>query len=165
MKRTLYALANAFALCALLSSGSAAARQQQEVPRRPQGPAAGPVIKLPRGEGQPVEPAEDRKAGARRAAAALPQKWEYCAITGVTWSQKAFGIGSSSHVALALVRYFPHGVDQVEGPTEEDAVANAFAKLGDDGWELVAVRESLSLTEGNGRSAPVFYFKRPKAQE
>lgn len=173
MKRTRKALRASVALAALLACGAHAAErfgvasaqqpQPQEAPRRPQGPAAGPIIKLPRGEGQPAEQAQ--QPGEASKADAYTPKWEYCAITSVTRSRKAMGIGSSANMALAQVRYFPAGSESVEGPNEEDALANAFAKLGEDGWEFVAVRESLTLVEGNGHSTPVFYFKRPKRQE
>ena len=173
MRRTHHALAIAFAVAAtsafvaLAPARLAAARaqaQQAEPPRKPQGPAAGPVIKLPRGEGAPTEqtPAGVRPDAAR--ADASPTKWEYCAVVGFVFRQKGFSISSPS-VPFAVVRYFPGTVEEVEGTSEDDALANAFAKLGEDGWELAGVRTDIRVTDGTGRSSTTYFFKRPKRQE
>jgi hypothetical protein len=79
------------------------------------------------------------------------QKWEYCAITDVYWSDNR---------PVAVIRYFQAGGGKEEtveflpdfGKTAElrDALAKAIAKLGDQGWEMF-------LKEPDGR-----YFKRPK---
>jgi hypothetical protein len=151
---------------ALLLAPAAHAAAQTEPPRRPQGPVAGPSIKLPRGAG-----AEDQRAQAAGAkqdeeaerAAQAPQKWEYCVIKGFKYIQK--GLSSSSRTPAAFVRYFPTGSEEIEGATEEEALANAFARLGEEGWELTAVRTDLSISDGTGTSFAAYFFKRPKRQE
>jgi hypothetical protein len=140
--------------------------QQSEPQRRPQGPVAGPAIRLPRGAGAEEQRARD--AGARQdeeagRSAWAPQRWEYCVIRGFRYNQK--GLSSSSRTPAAFVRYFPTGSEEVEGATEDEALANAFAKLGDEGWELTAVRTDLSLSDGSGSASAAYFFKRPKRQE
>jgi hypothetical protein len=136
---------------------------QPEPPRKPHGPVAGPVIKLPPGAG--AEDARAQTPGANEAEAAraawAPQKWEYCVINGFKYQQKGFG-PSSPRTPSAIVRYFPNGSEVIEGPSEEEALGNAFAKLGEEGWELTGVRPDLSLSDGNGTSRAVYFFKRPK---
>ena len=156
------ALALAFCALALAFANAAAARAQQaDPPRRPQGPAAGPIIKLPRGadatdeQPQQTAPAKDRAA---RPATAEPTRWEYCAITGFNVHPK--GLNGASF--WAIIRYFPNKTEEVEGDDYDDALANAFAKLGDDGWELTGVRTDFTLNEGAGRSGATYFFKRPK---
>jgi len=83
------------------------------------------------------------------------QKWEYCAITSVYYSNSSFG-----ERPVAVIRYFQAGGGKEEtvefvpdfGKSGElnDALAKAIAKLGDQGWEMF-------LKEPDGR-----YFKRPK---
>ncbi|MET0624708.1 MAG: hypothetical protein ABW250_17150 [Pyrinomonadaceae bacterium] len=154
-------------LLALLTLAPAASPAQQPEPqRRPQGPVAGPAIKLPRGAG--AEDSRTRDAGARpdeeaERAAWSPQKWEYCVIKGFRYNQK--GLSASSRTPAAFVRYFPNGSEEIEGATEDEALGNAFAKLGDEGWELTAVRTDFSLSDGNGTAAAAYFFKRPKRQE
>jgi hypothetical protein len=90
------------------------------------------------------------------------KRWEYCAITGEISRKKDF----STYVVDAVIRYFPGREEKVEGPDEEEAVANAMAKLGDEGWELVAVNERVSFSvssgSGNSNSSRIYYFKRQK---
>jgi hypothetical protein len=160
------ALARAVIL-ALFALAPAAHTAQQPEPRpRPQGPVAGPAIKLPRGAGAEDQRARDAGAGrdeeVERAAWA-PQRWEYCVIKGFRYNQR--GLSSSSRTPSAFVRYFPTGSEEVEGATEDEALGNAFAKLGDEGWELTAVRTDLSLSDGNGTATAAYFFKRPKRQE
>jgi hypothetical protein len=157
-------LAPALACCALalVALNAAAARAQQaEPPRRPQGPAAGPIIRLPRGAGagdeQPQQTATAKDAAAP-AANAAPQKWEYCAISSDFRRREK---GLNTYFSVAVVRYFPADYEEVEGPTDSDALANAFAKLGDEGWELAGVRTDFTLNEGS-RSTTTYFFKRPK---
>ena len=159
-------LAPALVCCALalIALNAANARAQQaEPPRRPQGPAAGPIIRLPRGAGagdeQPQQTATAKDAAAT-AAAVPPQKWEYCAITGFNLHAK--GLNGASF--WAVIRYFPGRTEEVEGEDYDDALANAFAKLGDDGWELTGIRTDFTLNEGAGRSGATYFFKRPKRQ-
>jgi hypothetical protein len=83
------------------------------------------------------------------------QKWEYCAITNVYWSDNNIGVRP-----VAVIRYFQAGGEKEEtvefapdfGKSAElrDALAKAIAKLGDQGWEMF-------LKDPDGR-----YFKRPK---
>lgn len=154
------ALALVSAACAptLLTSARAPApaAQQSETPRRPTGPAAGPPITLPRGQGEGLEqpqPPEHSKGSA-------PKRWEYCAVTHTF--RKQSGFGPSSATFIAAVRFYPNTYEEVEGKDEDDALANAFAKLGEEGWEMVAVRQNLSLLDGNGRATHTYLFKRQK---
>jgi hypothetical protein len=147
-------------LLAQVATGSTALAQQTTPPRRPSGPAAGPVIKLPPGSGASLEETQSNPSAKERAERAEPKRWEYCAITGVVLRQKGFS--SSPRTPTAIVRYFPNTVEEVEGANEEDAIANAFTRLGDEGWELTGVATNITLTDGNGKSSSVYYFKRPK---
>ena len=125
----------------------AAQAQQVERPRRPQGPVAGPVIPLPRGQGEMNEQqqAENTKSST------VSKRWEYCTVTYI-----GSVLRGKDYIQLVKIRYFPNTVEQVEGESLEDARANAFTKLGEEGWELVGI-------EDNDSSAyTIFYFKRPK---
>jgi hypothetical protein len=148
-------------LIATALAPAAGRAQQTDAPRRPQGPASGPAIKLPRGSGAEAETATQTEPATRPATS---RRWEYCAITGFTWKQRGFSI-SSPQMPSAVIRYFPTNFEEVEGANEEDALANAFAKLGEDGWELAGVRQSLRLDDGDGETRHVYYFKRPKRGE
>jgi hypothetical protein len=156
----------AFALVALCSILTSEARGRQAgSQRRPQGPVAGPAIKLPRGEGAGDEraPQQQQSSGAKETTYA-PLKWEYCSINGFNYHQKGLGLSAPSYPS-AVVRYFSGGGEEVEGQLEEEALANAFAKLGEDGWELTGVRTDFDLKDGNGKSTHVYFFKRPKKHE
>ena len=159
-------LAISLLLCAFALAATTPLRaQEQEVPRKPRGPAAGPVIKLPRGEGAPADEQAQTADAQRHAQPAAPQKWEYCSLTGYTYKSKEVGL-SVRTVPTAVIRYFTPGTtEEVEAANHELAIDNAVARLGDDGWELAGVRERFNLSEGTGFSSPVFYFKRPKRQE
>jgi len=171
-RRKTRALARAalLALLTLAPAAHAAAQSpetQSEPPRRQQGPVAGPAIKLPRGAGAEeargqTSPAQPEGEAAR--AAWAPQKWEYCVMAGFRYRQKGLSL-SSSPTPAAFVRYFPTGSEEIEGASEEEALGNAFAKLGEEGWELTGVRTDLSLSDGNGTTRSVYFFKRPKRQE
>lgn len=150
------ALAFVFAL--MLTPAAYTQSQQPEPPRRPQGPAAGPAIKLPPGAAAALE------ERAKEEGAPAPTRWEYCVINGFRYHQKGFS-SSSGRVPAAFVRYLPEGSDEVEGSTEDEAVNNALARLGDEGWELTAIRTDLQLKEGDGKAASVYFLKRPKRQE
>ena len=164
------ALAFGLAFAALTPMAARAAAQEPAAqtdppPRRPQGPAAGPIIKLPRDaslgdDGPPQQPAASRN---ERAAQAAPQKWEYCAINGFVYHQRGFG-SSGRHVPAAVIRYFGGETEEVEGAYEDDAVAKAFVKLGEEGWELAGVRPDILINEGS-KSSATYYFKRPKRRE
>ena len=157
------------ALAALAPAAHAAAQTpaaQPEPQRKQQGPAAGPAIKLPRGAG--ADEARTQNANARDDEGARPawspQRWEYCYVRGFKYRPKGFS-SSSGHTVYALVHYLPSGSEEVEGDGEEQALGNAFAKLGEGGWELAGVRTDLSLSDGNGTTSATYFFKRPKGQE
>jgi hypothetical protein len=163
---TALAFVFALALAPAAYAASGAQSQQPEPPRRPQGPAAGPIIKLPPGSGAIEE--RTQTPGTKEQAApapSLPQKWEYCLINALRTRPKSFGIGSSVQVIAAHVRYLPEGSEDIEGSTEEEALGNALTKLGEDGWELTAIRTDLQLDDGDGKTTSVYFFKRPKRQE
>jgi hypothetical protein len=150
-------------LLAQLAFAATARAQQTTPPRRPSGPAAGPVIKLPPGSGASVEQMQSDSKGQTERAAAEPKRWEYCAIVGLNYRQKNFP--SNASTPSAVIRFFPDVLEEVEGGNEELALANAFTRLGDDGWELTGIGTTLSLTDGSGKTSSVYYFKRPKRQE
>ena len=158
------ALALAFALAPAAYANAGGQSTQPEPRRRPQGPAAGPVIKLPPGSGPTEERAQTPAAKEEAAHVPAPPKWEYCVIKGFVYRQKGFS-SSSPRVPLAHVRYLPEGSEEIEGASEEDALDNALAKLGEDGWELTAIRTDLQLDDGDGKTTSVYFFKRPKRQE
>ena len=157
------ALALALALAPAAYAHAGGQSTQPEPRRRPQGPAAGPVIKLPPGSGSAEERAQT-PGSKEEAAPAAPTKWEYCVIKGIVYRQKGFS-SSSPRVPLAHVRYLPEGSEEIEGASEEEALDNALAKLGEDGWELTAIRTDLQLDDGDGKTTSVYFFKRPKRQE
>jgi hypothetical protein len=167
-RATLLARAALLALAALAPAayGAASVRAAQTEPQRKrQGPVAGPAIKLPPGAGaadERTQPSGPRDEEAARPAWA-PQRREYCVIKGFKSHQK--GLSLSSSTPAAFVRYLPTGSEEIEGATEEEALGNAFAKLGEEGWELAGVRTDFSLSDGNGHSSTVYFFKRPKRQE
>lgn len=153
MKRTRHALLIAFSFVMLLCcavadvpcAGSSSARAQQvEGPRKSKTPVAGPVILLPTGQ---VEQTESTQVENTKRIAAT-KRWEYCAIIGIEW------VGNPP-ATVAVIRYFPSRTESVEGASREDAQANAIAKLGEEGWEMVGISRVDS-------SYPVFYFKRAK---
>ena len=148
-----------------LAAAPAVRAQEQEVPRKPRGPAAGPVIKLPRGEGVPAEEQAQAADAQRAAQPAAPQKWEYCTVVGNGWKSREVGLSVRS-VPAAVIRYTSTNTTvEVEGLTHDLAIDHALARLGEEGWELVAARETFKMSEGTGGSTPFLYFKRPKVQE
>ncbi len=157
MKRHLRLVALAFGVAIALATASA--RVQASTPARQSEGARKTIpsstIKLPRGQSE--QPTEEKQAEASKTTVA--HKWEYCAITQ-TWTKRRDY--SSSSTGIAFIRYFPGGSEEVEGATEEEALNNALARLGEEGWELTAIRERVNLTDGNGTSYGMFYFKRPK---
>jgi hypothetical protein len=159
--RTLSAASLAAAF--LLASASAAAAQQPGPPKRRQGPDAGPTIVLPPGQtAAPNEQPGPDGPGQTAAAKAPAPKWEYCAITSTGTQQKD---RFSDVTGFARVRYFGGGGEVVEGASEDEAVANAMTKLGEDGWELVAIRASIDIYDGRGASVHSYFFKRPKSAQ
>lgn len=147
-------------MLAQFAFASTARAQQTTPPRRPSGPAAGPVIKLPRDGNASLDATQSDSKNRDERAASEPKRWEYCAITGFNYRQKNFP--SNSYTPSAVIRFFPDTLEEVEGGNEESALANAFARLGDEGWELTGITTNLSLTDGNGKTSSVYYFKRPK---
>src|SRR5215207_3190395 len=91
---------------------STARAQQTPPPRRPSGPAAGPVIKLPPGSGASLEQSQSDSKGQAERGAHEPKRWEYCAIVGVNWRQKNFP--SNARTQSALIRFFPDTFEEVE---------------------------------------------------
>lgn len=83
------------------------------------------------------------------------QTWEYCAVSKASYvfANRAGGY---------WITYFKDSgfkVEDVEDrATRDAALALAFAKLGDEGWEMVG---SGSI-EVRGKKLDAFYFKRPK---
>lgn len=150
-------------MLAQFTFASTARAQQTTPPRRPSGPAAGPVIKLPRDGNASLDATQPDSKGQAERAAHEPRRWEYCAIVNFNYRQKNFP--SNASTPSAVIRFFPDTLEEVEGGTEELALANAFARLGDDGWELTGITTNFSLTDGNGKTTSVYYFKRPKRQE
>ncbi|HKG15885.1 MAG TPA: hypothetical protein VKB12_21375 [Pyrinomonadaceae bacterium] len=159
----LLGLAAALLLAQLAFTSTARAQQTTPPPRRPSGPAAGPVIKLPPGSGASLEQTQSSPKEQNERATSGPKRWEYCAIVNFNYRQKNFP--SNSYTPSAVIRFFPDTIEEVEGGTEEGALANAFTRLGDDGWELTGITTNFSLTDGNGKTSSVYYFKRPKRQE
>ncbi len=157
MNRNRRALSLALALVVVcVPALVASAAQQTEAPRRPRGPATGPSITLPRGQGEGLEQSPPSE-GARGTAA---KRWEYCAVTHTY--RKPTSLGSLSATFFAVVRFYPNTYEEIEGRDEEDALANAFVKLGEEGWEMVAVRQNLNLLDGSGRATHTYLFKRQK---
>jgi hypothetical protein len=148
-----------FALALFVSNTATARAQQAEPPRRPQGPAAGPIIKLPRGAGANEDESQQAASAKDAAARAAVQKWEYCAIVGFQTREK----GLNTLYWVAIVRYFPGGSEEVEGSSEQEALINAFARLGDEGWELAGIKTE--YTDSTGKTTATYFFKRPKRQE
>ena len=158
MNRTRRALLTALALVVVACAPAlvASAAQQTEAPRRPRGPATGPAITLPRGQGEGLEqspPVEHSKRSTLK-------RWEYCAVTHTYRKQNSFG--SLSATFLAVVRFYPNTYEEIEGRDEDEALANAFVKLGEEGWEMVAVRQNLNLLDGSGKATHTYLFKRQK---
>lgn len=167
MRKVFGGLSAACALAAFVFCIAAADARAQAGEKRRDGPIPGPVIKLPPGQyDTPLAPAEDDDAARQQKPAAsarderrAAQRWEYCSIQRLDWQQKdSF---SSTFVVVAHVRYYRGGGWQVEGRDPEEALANALNRLGEEGWELVAVREFVNLSDGTGASSHSYFFKRP----
>ena len=84
------------------------------------------------------------------------QKWEYCAITGVSVINSG-----GKFIGVAELCYF-QGTrcreDRVEGVDNREALSRAIGKLGEDGWEMVGE----SLFPPGGQDYKALYFKRLK---
>lgn len=166
MRKVFARLLTACALAAFAFCLAAADARAQAGEKRRDGPIAGPIIKLPPGQYEEslATPEDDARqqqqkpATTARGETRAPQRWEYCSIYWVASTQKGFGSG---YTGVAYVRYYRRGGEQIEGSSEDDALANAMNKLGEDGWELVAIRETLEVSNGSGITRPVYFFKRP----
>ncbi len=146
--------------CAFVCAPHAVRAQQTSPPAagRAKGPIVGPEIKLPRGSYEaPAAAAQEQGESAARQA--VPIKWEYCSIVYISSRRKDY---SPTVTYFAYVRYFRGGSETIDGANEEEALANALTKLGDDGWELVAIREQFGVSEGTGSSTSSYFFKRPR---
>ena len=118
------------------------------------------------GGGIAIYPFGSSSVQANQGGRSSAQKWEYCAITGASFSG-----GGYNTRGVASIRYF-----QTDGWKEEivdfvpdmghkrhefrlyenGAISNATAKLGNEGWEMV----STNLDKNDNISS--IYFKRPK---
>jgi len=89
------------------------------------------------------------------------QKWEYCAIAGV--SKRGSGLYPRYP---ALIQFTLQGC--VERPIKGDEInllAQTIAHLGEQGWEMVGTgAHSLGSSLGSGTTETnhIIYFKRPK---
>ncbi len=84
----------------------------------------------------------------------LNAKWEHCHVTGARYvNSDRFG----KSVSYATIEYYQQtGIKREEVKTEEIlALSQAFARLGEQGWEMVAIEH----IEG---SSPIYHFKRIK---
>ncbi len=146
-------------LVLVCAQAHASARQAGE--KRRDGPIPGPVIKLPPGDYDPTTLAPEQEQRQQRATAARGargQRWEYCVIYQVGLRKLDF---ASNYTGVAYIRHFRRGVEAIDGASEDEALANAMNKLGEEGWELVAIRESVGISDGNGMSTHSYFFKRP----
>ncbi|HEX5708065.1 MAG TPA: hypothetical protein VFX96_12260 [Pyrinomonadaceae bacterium] len=161
MYKSLARLLTACALAALVLFASSAPARAQAGEKRRDGPIPGPIIKLPPGQ-YDVTPAPaadaDEQQQKRTTRALASQRWEYCTIYQVNYQKRDY---SSNWTGVAFIRYYRGGGEQVEGGNEDEALANAMTKLGEEGWELVAIRESIGLSEGTGTATHSYFFKRP----
>lgn len=99
-----------------------------------------------------LHPAHAQQAGV------TTTKWEYCGLAYVVNTRKADG----KNVSKAYVKYLgSKRTEEVEGTTTDEALANAFAKLGNEGWELVGPAPLHVGGMVNADNGPV-YFKRIK---
>ena len=83
-------------------------------------------------------------------------KWEYCALT------QAGYVGSSNSGRYWISYFSEKGVQVVEieeTALERNGPAKAFARLADEGWEMVG-EGPLDIRQGELRA---IYFKRPKS--
>lgn len=91
------------------------------------------------------------------------KRWEYCYISGVTPTTDGFG--SMYPKKRTFISKDPYlikdelALDNKHHNEEVLGVAEAIAKLGEDGWEMVgAVCDSTS----SDKFGTTLYFKRPK---
>ena len=104
-------------------------------------------------------------------------KWEYCALTS------SYGTGTKDKpYGIAVIAFFEEGGDREEyvrvdvdskelQPAQQGydfaqkkAFAKAFAKLGNDEWELVASSPFMKLSPNEAPDGVGIYFKRLKRQ-
>jgi hypothetical protein len=106
-----------------------------------------------------IVPAQAKRAQARRETkpgVTTAQKWEYCAITGVSAVTRG-----GKFLSVAELCYFRGASCQegkIEGSDNNEALARAISALGEDGWEMVGE----NLFPPRGQDFKAMYFKRPK---
>lgn len=114
---------------------------------------------------RPASQAATQLAAAQQSEKSAPIKWEYCAINAV-YSAREFGRGSgkavvhhflTSGIKEEIIELSPD-IGRKYGDLEQEVLAKAIAKLGEDGWEMIAKEPSRENNTIN-----VFYFKRPKS--
>lgn len=93
---------------------------------------------------------------------AVMPKWEYCAVIDV--HRMSSSVPGVAGPLVATVIYFLETGEkretiEVQGGKNNDSLAKTFAKLGQDGWELVFEGAE---TLGGGSNTNALYFKRPK---
>lgn len=105
-------------------------------------------------------PVHAKRAPVRRetapAVADAAPKWEYCVITGISVANRSPGF-----VSVAELCYFRGArceAAQIEGASNEEALARAISSLGENGWEMVGE----SLFPPRGQDSRAIYFKRRK---
>jgi len=81
-------------------------------------------------------------------------KWEYCAVHSVLADAKYQYLTCYDGWQRALDYFTVTGGNRTEIKKGPDALAQAIAELGEQGWEMVGC--------GNVYTFHVIYFKRPK---
>lgn len=148
-------------LVLVCTEASASARQAGE--KRRDGPIPGPIIKLPPGQYDVTAPAaegEQQQQQRRAVSSRAAQRWEYCAMRIVNFRKESSF--SNQLISTAYIRYLRGGGESIDAANEDEVLAAAMTKLGDEGWELVAIGESFTLSDGNGYSTPRYFFKRAR---
>jgi hypothetical protein len=80
------------------------------------------------------------------------QKWEYCAITGIRYSET-----NIRPFYPSILNFSENGIQvtSLVGNDEENMVAKSIAGLGEKGWEMIGAGNTSDLTH-------CIYFKRMK---
>jgi hypothetical protein len=142
--------------------------QQQPTPTRNRGVVAGPIITLPRGQGDPQLDQPTAEATKRSPV----QRWEYCAIMSFTTEKRST---AGPVLSVAYICYFREEgcavetVDMEGADNRQHVAAKAIAHLGAEGWELVGLGPGQTNLfgiidehhDGMLSSPFVLYFKRP----
>lgn len=61
------------------------------------------------------------------------RKWEYCTIAGLGWDSRR----NSSSATIGFITATGRRFETLEGGSNNDPLAVAFARLGSEGWEFV----------------------------